>query len=116
MDSAAVSDRTPGAGRTVTKLSESEAKALIYVIKYGSITCANLGQELWGKPGRGNCSCPWARPAGAVIKKLRARGFVERDHIPGDPSTFYKATWRGEKHLCTDTTTRATAKLACLSG
>jgi hypothetical protein len=94
-----------------TELSQSEARALLAVVKYVAITCANLGAELWGKAGRGNCSCPWARPAGAVIKKLRARGFVDRHRVPGDPRTFYKATWRGELHLRTDATTRATAGL-----
>ena len=90
-------------------LSKSEALALFAVVKYGSITCASLGAELWGKPGRGNCSCPWARPAGVVIKKLRARGFVDRHRVPGDPRTLYKATWRGEKHVKTDEATRCIA-------
>jgi len=94
-----------------TDLSKSEARALLAVVKYVALTCANLGAELWGKRGRANCSCPWARPAGAVIKKLRARGFVDRHRVAGDPRTFYKATWRGERHLMTDATTRATAGL-----
>ena len=93
----------------MTPLSQSEARALLLIVKYVSITCAWLGQELWGKPGRGNCSCPWARPAGVVIKRLRARGFVERYHRAGDPRTLYKATWRGEKHMLTDKATRITA-------
>jgi len=82
-----------------TALSTSEARALLFIVKHVHTTCANLGYELWGKPGRGNCSCPWARPAGVVIKKLRARGFVDQHRVEGDPRTFYRATWRGEKHV-----------------
>ena len=88
-------------------LSESEARALLALVKHVYASCATLGEMLWGKPGRGNCSCPWARPAGAVVKRLRARGFVDRHRVQGDPRTLYKATWRGEKHLLTDGGTRA---------
>lgn len=92
-------------------LSEIEARALLAIVKYVAITCATLGGELW--PGRrhSNCSCPFARPAGAVIKKLRARGLVERHYIQSDPRTLYKATRAGERHLLTSKTTRAAAGL-----
>ena len=95
----------------VTPLSPIEARALRAAVKYMAITCALLGYVLWGKPGRGNCSCPWARPAGGVIKRLRARGLIQRHRVPGDPRTFYRPTWRGEKLLRTDNPTRAAAGL-----
>ena len=94
-------------------LSEAEARALLVIVKNVCITCANLGDYLWNtKRVAGNCSCPYARPAGAIVKKLRARGFVERHRVAGDGRTFYKATWRGEKHLRTDNQTRFAAGLA----
>ena len=94
-------------------LSAAEARALLFIVKYVYTTCANLGAELWGNDrGPSNCSCPYARPAGAVVKKLRARGFVDRHHVAGDPRTLYKATWRGERHLRTNRATRVAAGLA----
>ncbi len=93
-------------------LSESEARALLALVKHVYMTCALLGEELWHRPGRANCSCPWARPAGAVVKKLCARGFVERHYVTGDPRTLYKATRAGERHLLTNTATRKAAGLA----
>ncbi len=95
----------------MTPLSESEARALLIIVKHGYVSCANLGNDLWHKGGRDNCSCPFARPAGAVIKKLRARGFVERHHSAHDPRTLYTATRLGEKHLKTDHATRVAAGL-----
>ncbi len=95
----------------MTPLTESEARALLVIVKHVYISCANLGEELWHKPGRANCSCPWARPAGAVVKKLRARGFVDRYRVDGDSRTFYKATRIGEAHLRTDRATRISAGL-----
>lgn len=96
----------------MTPLTESEAKALLYLVKHVYATCAMLGEHLWHKPGRGNCSCPWARPAGGVIKRLRARGLVQRkSNIPGDPRTFYEATRFGEQHLLTCEETRIAAGL-----
>lgn len=93
-------------------LSESEARGLLALVKHVYMTCANLGEELWGnRPVSRNSSCPFARPAGAVVKRLRARGFVDQYHVVGDPRTFYKATWRGEKHLREDRATRVAAGL-----
>lgn len=94
-------------------LSQVEARALLATVKYVWITCANLGAELWGKDFAvaGNCSCPFARPAGGVVKRLRALGLVERHYVAGDPRTLYKATWRGEKHLLEDRATRVSAGL-----
>lgn len=83
---------------TSVPLTEIEARVLLAIAKYGPVSCANLGDELWStKRVGGNCSCPYARPAGAVVKKLRQRGFVERHWVSGDPRTLYKATRAGEQ-------------------
>ena len=79
-------------------LSRTETLALLVLVRHGPITCANLGATLWNKKRvAGNCSCPHARPAGAVIKRLRERGYAERYRIDGDPRTLYRATWRGRR-------------------
>ena len=94
-------------GEAVTP-SKVEATALLALIKWNGMTCALLGNELWHNGrGRGNCSCPFARPAGAVVKRLRAMGFAEKYRIPGDPRTFYRATWRGDKFIRTDADVRS---------
>lgn len=39
-----------------------------------------FGDYLWGaasKRRNGNCSCPFARQAGKVLNRLKARGFAE---------------------------------------
>lgn len=78
-------------------LSLLDARALLVMFKHNRITCANLGSELWGSPtrGSGNCSCPWARPAGVVIKRLRELGLVERDRRE-KVLTLYRATSKVE--------------------
>jgi len=97
----------------MTKLIPTEARALLALVKYVYMTCANLGDELWStKKIAGNCSCPYARPAGAIVKRLRARGLVERHRVDGDHRTFYRATRAGEKLILTDKATRIAAGLA----
>ncbi|MBV8722465.1 MAG: winged helix-turn-helix transcriptional regulator [Candidatus Eremiobacteraeota bacterium] len=74
-----------------------EARALRLIIKHGPITCANLGDHLWpDKPRPSSCSCPFARPAGAVVKRLKARGLVERDYS-SRVLTLYVATRAGRE-------------------
>ena len=77
-------------------LSAIEARALGVIVLHGEITCANLGDLLWHKGGRGNCSCPFARPAGLVIKRLRKLGLVDLFLRDGDPRTLYAANWKGK--------------------
>jgi len=60
-------------------LSPLDARALLIIVKRTGITCANLGAELWGRRAYVNCSCPWARPAGVVMKRLRLAALVEID-------------------------------------
>lgn len=63
-------------------LSQTDVKAL-EALKRGPMTCANLGSELWGANRRGgNCSCPWARPAGKLLHRLERRGLVRRIRDP----------------------------------
>ena len=59
-------------------LSDVEQRAIRILERAGQTTCARLGEALWGRTGRGNCSCPWARPAGALLKRLVERGVVRR--------------------------------------
>lgn len=78
------------------QLTDIEARALV-IIARSPTTCASLGDQLWHKGGRGNCSCPFARPAGVVVKRLKARGFVERELA--DVLTLYTATRAGRAAL-----------------
>lgn len=78
-------------------LPSTQIRALAMVIRLGRTTCAILGDQLWHKGGRGNCSCPFARPAGAVIAKLRKRGLVERCSDSNEVLTFYRATTAGHR-------------------
>jgi hypothetical protein len=79
-------------------LSLLDARAMLVIVKNNGIGCATLGDQLWGKPGRGNCSCPWARPAGVVMKRLRDKGLVERDRNVTD-RIFYRPTRLVERFL-----------------
>jgi hypothetical protein len=68
-------------------LSDVEQRA-VDALASGPQTCANLGSALWGeRPVGSNCSCPWARPAGAVLKRLLKRGIVCR--VPDKHHTLY---------------------------
>ena len=78
------------------------------LIKHGPISCANLGAELWhggrgaglpplNKRGYGNCSCPFARPAGRLVQRLVRDGLAERHYEEHDERTMYKATRKGER-------------------
>ena len=61
-------------------LSPVEARALQILRDRGPQTCARLGEALWGRTGNGNCSCPWARPAGALLHKMLAKGLVRKEY------------------------------------
>jgi hypothetical protein len=79
-------------------LSLLDARALLVVVKNNGITCARLGDELWGWHTAGNCSCPWARPAGVVMKRLRVAGLVEHDRSVKD-RVFYRPSGKVEALL-----------------
>lgn len=72
----------------MSDLSAVEERAVRVLERAGPTTCARLGEALWGRPGRGACSCPWARPAGALLKRLVVRGVVRR--VPSRPITLYE--------------------------
>jgi hypothetical protein len=92
---------TTPASRAVrlSDLTPTEVKALVVIGKHIFISCANLGAMLWGEDGYhgSNCSCPYARPAGRVVKSLLAKGLVQRrtdpDHI------LYELTRAGERFM-----------------
>lgn len=74
-------------------MTEIDARALAIIVKRGPISCANLGDELWNRRrSAGNCSCPYARPAGKVVKRLRELGLVE----PEFRGHKYQATTKGK--------------------
>jgi len=77
----------PGWRKYMGPVTDIEERAF-RILAEGPITCARLGERLWGKTGRGNCSCPWARPAGALLKRLRERGLVRR--APDKHHTLYE--------------------------
>jgi hypothetical protein len=58
--------------------SKTVDRALALLRERGPQTCARLGDALWHKGGRGNCSCPYARPAGRLLHHMLALGLVER--------------------------------------
>lgn len=44
--------------------------------------CAYLGEQLWhfgrGLRAKGTSTCPWARPAGKVLHRLKDKGLARR--------------------------------------
>ena len=59
-------------------LSEIEARVLNQIAKFNdNATCATVGSSIWVSFAH-NCSCPHARPAGAVIARLIKKGYVRR--------------------------------------
>ena len=56
-------------------LTDVELRAL-HALKRGPMSAANLGNELWQR-ARGSSSCPFARPAGAILSRLRKLGLTE---------------------------------------
>jgi len=80
-------------------MTPTQLAALKLITKLGPISCANLGDYLWGINGKGgsNCSCPFARPAGKVIAGLVKLGLVERCRVRNEHRTLYMATHTGRK-------------------
>ena len=73
-------------GDVMRALTKAENLALDTLLRLRHPTsAANLGALMWGRSGFGNCSCPWARPAGAVLARLRKLPvpLVERVPAPG---------------------------------
>ena len=82
---------------TPIALTETEERALRLLVER-PWTCANLGDALWGGDRRsGNCSCPYARPAGRIVASLRGKGLVERE--PDRHHTLYAATRAGKARV-----------------
>jgi hypothetical protein len=79
-------------------MTATQLAALKLIVAHGPISCANLGDSLWGinsNKRSSNCSCPFARPAGKVVKGLVKLGFVERSRQPNEHRTLYAATRTG---------------------
>lgn len=82
----------------MTVPTESAEERALKLLARGPMSCASLGDALWStRKSAGNCSCPYARPAGALIKRLRARGLVEHGY---DVDHFvYQLTASGRAHV-----------------
>jgi len=81
-------------------LTKTQRLALGLIVKHGPVSCANLGDSLWGSRthrGGSNCSCPFARPAGVVVKALVGLELVERCRVQNDVRTLYVATRKGRE-------------------
>lgn len=79
-------------------LTTTQLAALKLIAKLGPISCANLGDYLWGiNKSSSNCSCPFARPAGKVIAGLMKLGLVERYRMRNERRTLYVTTRAGRK-------------------
>lgn len=50
--------------------------------------CAGLGERLWhhgrGNQASGTSTCPWARPAGKVLRHLEKLGYAKQKQIYAD--------------------------------
>lgn len=61
-------------------LTAVQANMLDALRKLGPSTAGELGQELWCPSNsirtENTCATAWARPAGAVLAKLREKGLV----------------------------------------
>jgi hypothetical protein len=74
---------------TPEPLSAVEQRA-VHLLERGPMRCSELGELLWGVERRSAGTCPWARAAGALVKRLRERGLVRRAHAPDDRRTLYE--------------------------
>lgn len=92
-------------------VTEQDARRVL--IKYGPISCANMGAELW-QGGRGaglppinhrrygNCSCPFARPAGKLIARLVRLGHARPARAKD--RRLYEITSAGERAFFAENT------------
>ena len=80
-------------------LTDTERRVLEAIRDCGRpASAANIGDKVWRRgPGDrryGNCSCPFARPAGRVLKRLREMGLTELVSAE-DRSDLHGLTKRG---------------------
>jgi hypothetical protein len=65
-------------------LTEGDVKALRLLVSFQGrlIGPGAFGDTLWGRRDRGgsNCSCPYARPAGKVLNRLKRAALAEWVH------------------------------------
>ena len=71
-------------GRVTIDLSDTEQE-MLDLLTGEPQRCASLGTQLWhfgrGLRAQGNSTCPWARPAGAVLHRLKAKGLAKHVQI-----------------------------------
>jgi len=83
-------------------LTAADERALLLLVEQkGLVGPGYFGGLLWDDPSLvsgyhgSNCSCPYARPAGKVLNRLKARGLAEWVHERG--SWGWRATERGRR-------------------
>lgn len=70
-------------------------RALELVADKGPIRCSHLGDLLWPKGRRAaGCSCPYARPAGAVAARLAKLGLIERSFTRRPDGEWDMQDWK----------------------
>ena len=81
---------------TMTK-QEMAIRAAIYYLKNGSMTCTNLGVQLWGKHYRNPQS--YARPAGKLLHIMKRMGLVETFYDKSDEHFHWRLTSRWKERV-----------------
>ena len=76
---------------TGVKITDTERKALELLRQMRSLTCTELGEEMWGT--RYRVQQAYARPAGKVLHGLKRRGLV--DKFPCKHCIYWRLTTKG---------------------
>jgi hypothetical protein len=63
----------------MSALTDFERRALVLLVAeaHWLVRPGYFGELLWPKRARGSSSCPYARPAGKLLNRLKARGLAE---------------------------------------
>jgi hypothetical protein len=81
-----------------TPLTAADERALAILAEQTALVGPGyFGDLLWGERGYhgSNCSCPYARPAGKVLNRLKAAGLAEWVHEKD--SWGWRATAQGRR-------------------
>lgn len=73
-----------------------ELKMLRILAEQGPVSAANAGDALWGNHNaKGRSTCPYARNAGCVLKRLRGKKLSQLDKVFAG-RMHHNITWRGQ--------------------
>lgn len=77
-------------------VTETELKMLRILAEKGPISAANAGDALWGNENAsGQSTCPYARNAGCVLKRLRGKKLSWLQEVGDDRRLHHNITGRG---------------------